>query len=153
MSHFLAQLILRKNNIPFLTQQIQIICTQLYGFKYSNLIQITFNRFIRPIVGILIATNTQSQSEYTKVCPKSNAFFFSKRIITHTGTCIMHQNEAGPLWITSLILNMVIFSLYSNVPPSNESMYPCLVRFCLLFFEPLYHCSSHFLVTGKMFAS
>ena len=35
-------------------------------------------------------------------------------------------------------------------PPSNESMYPCLVKFCWLFFEPLQHCSFHFLVTGIM---
>ena len=67
---------------------------------------------------------------------KSNAFFFRTGMITNTGTCIIHQNEAGPLWITSLLLNVVTISLNSNIPPSNESMYTCLVKFCWLFFEP-----------------
>ena len=59
---------------------------------------------------------------------KSNAFFFSIGIITDTGTYIMHQNQAIPLWITSLLLNIVIVSFNCNVPPSNESMCLCLVR-------------------------
>ena len=45
-------------------------------------------------------------------------------IITDTGTCIIHRNKAGPLWITFLLLNIVTISLNSNVPPSNENMYP-----------------------------
>ena len=65
---------------------------------------------------------------------KSNAFFFSIEIITDIGTCIIYQNEAGPLWITSLPLNIVIISLNSKVPPSNERMYPCLLKLCSLFF-------------------
>ena len=77
---------------------------------------------------------------------KSSVLFFSAGIITDTGTCIIHQNKAGPLWITSLLLNIVIVSLNSNVPPSNESMYLYVVKFCWLFFEPLHRCSFHFLV-------
>ena len=61
---------------------------------------------------------------------KSNAFFFSKGIITDTGTRIIHQNEASPLWITFLLINIVIVSLNRNVTPSNRSMYPCRVKFC-----------------------
>ena len=61
---------------------------------------------------------------------KSNAFFFSTRIITDTGTSIIHQNKDGSLWITSILLNIVTVSLNSNVPPSNESMYPCFMKFC-----------------------
>ena len=41
-------------------------------------------------------------------------------------TCIIHQNEAGPMWITSFLLNIVTISLNSNVPLSNESIYPCV---------------------------
>ena len=59
---------------------------------------------------------------------KSNAFFFSKGIITY----IIHQNEVGPQWIISLLLNIVTISLNSNVLPLNESMYPCLVKFFLI---------------------
>ena len=40
---------------------------------------------------------------------KSNNFFFSIGIINDTGTCIIYQNEADSLWITSLLLNMVTF--------------------------------------------
>ena len=47
---------------------------------------------------------------------KRKDFFFSIGIITDTGTCIIHQNEAGCLWITSLLLNIVTVSLNSNVP-------------------------------------
>ena len=63
---------------------------------------------------------------------KSNVFFFSTGIIADTvfRTCIIHQNEAGSLWITSLLLNMVTISLNSNVPSSNVSMYLCLIKFC-----------------------
>ena len=64
----------------------------------------------------------------------------------------IHQNEADPLWITSLLLHIVTVFLNSNVPPSNESMYPCPVKFCWLFFEPLLHFRFHFLVTGILFA-
>ena len=49
---------------------------------------------------------------------------------TDTGTCIRHQNEAGPLWITSLLLNIITVSLNSIVPPSNEGMCPCFIKFC-----------------------
>ena len=83
---------------------------------------------------------------------KSNAFFSITGIITDTGTCIIHQNEAEPLWITSLLLNIVTISLNSSFPPSNESMYSCHVKFCWLFFEPL-HCSFHFLITDIIFTS
>ena len=38
----------------------------------------------------------------------------------------MHKNAAWLLWITSLLLNIVTLSFNNNVPPSNESMYPCL---------------------------
>ena len=61
---------------------------------------------------------------------KSNSFFFTTGIITDTGTCIIHQNETGPLWILFLLLHIVTISLYSDVPPSNESIYPCLIKFC-----------------------
>ena len=61
---------------------------------------------------------------------KSNNFFFRNRIITDTGICIIHQNEAGLLWITSLLFNIVTISLNSNVPPTNKSRYPCLIKFC-----------------------
>ena len=60
---------------------------------------------------------------------KGNAFFFSIGIISDTGTCKIYENEAGPQWITSLFLNIVTVSLNSNVPPSNESINPCLVKF------------------------
>ena len=29
--------------------------------------------------------------------PKSNVFFFCIKIVTNTGICIIHQNEAGPM--------------------------------------------------------
>ena len=79
---------------------------------------------------------------------KSNPFSFSTGIIIDTGTCIIHQNEAGPHWITSLLLNIVTVSLNSNVPSSNESMHPCLVKFYSLFFKSDHHRSFHFLVTN-----
>ena len=69
---------------------------------------------------------------------KSNVILFRTSIITNTGTCIIHQNEAGPLWITSLLLHIVTISLNSNVPPSNESMYPCPVKYINLVL-----CGSH----------
>ena len=84
---------------------------------------------------------------------KSNAILFRTGIITNTGTCTIHQNKAGPLWITSLLLHIVTVSLNSNVPLSNESMYPSPVKFCWMFFEPLLHYRFHFLVTRIMFAS
>ena len=62
--------------------------------------------------------------------PNINAFFFCTGIITGKRTCIIHQNETGHLWIASLLLNIVTISLNSNVPPSYENMYPCLVKFC-----------------------
>ena len=70
----------------------------------------------------------------TRVSQKVMLFFFSTRIIINTGTCIIHQNEAGSLWIISLLLNIVTISFNSNVPPLNESMYLCLIKFCWLFF-------------------
>ena len=82
---------------------------------------------------------------------KTNAFFFSTGITTDTRTCVIHQNEAGTLWITSLFLNIVTVSLNSNVPPSKEIMYLRLIKSCLLFYELLHHCIFHFLVTGTMF--
>ena len=66
---------------------------------------------------------------------KSNAFFFSTGIITNTGTCIIHENETDPQWFTSLLLNIVTISLNSSVPLLTESMYPCLIKFCWLFFR------------------
>ena len=75
------------------------------------------------------------QYEYYDSESKSNAFFFSTGKIIDIGTCIIQENEAGPLWMTSLLLNIVTISLNSNVPLSNESMYACLIKFCLLFFE------------------
>ena len=42
---------------------------------------------------------------------KSNAFFFNIGIITNTRICILLQNEAGSLLITSLLLNIVNVSL------------------------------------------
>ena len=72
--------------------------------------------------------------EYTRESKKkNNTFFFSTTIITDTGTFIIHENEVSPLWITFLLLKIVFVSLNSNVPPLNESMYPCLVKFCWLF--------------------
>ena len=84
---------------------------------------------------------------------KSNDFFFSTGIIIETGTCILYQNEDGPLWITYLLHNIVTTPLNSNVPPLNENMYPSLVKFCWPFFAPLHHCNFPFLITGVMFAS
>ena len=75
---------------------------------------------------------------------KSHAFFFITGVITNTGTCIIHQKEAGPMWITSLLLNIGTVSFNSNVSPSNESMYPCFIKLCGLFF--------HSLITGIIFA-
>ena len=82
---------------------------------------------------------------------KSNTLFFSTGIITDTGTYTIPQNEAGPMWITSLLLNIVTISLDSNVSPLNESMCRSHVKFCGLFFEPHHYCSFHFLVTSIMF--
>ena len=48
------------------------------------------------------------------------------------------------MWISSLLLNIVSVSLNNNVPFSNENMYPCPVKLCWLFFEPLH--PSSFLV-------
>ena len=59
---------------------------------------------------------------------------FSTGIITDTGTCIKMKLV---LWITFLLLNIVTI----------------LVKTCWPFFGLLHHCSFHFLVTGKMFAS
>ena len=56
---------------------------------------------------------------------KSNAFFFSTGIITNTELCIIHQNQTGPMLITSLLLNTVTISLNSNIPPLNESTCSC----------------------------
>ena len=82
---------------------------------------------------------------------KSNAFFFIIGIITDAGTCVIHQNEAGPPWITSLLLNIATERNGDYVSLSKERIYPCLVKFCWLFFEPLHQCSFYFLVTGIMF--
>ena len=68
------------------------------------------------------------------MCVRKNSFFFCTGIITDTETCIIDQNEAGPLWITSLPLNLVNVSLNINVLPSNKSMYTFLAKFCLLLF-------------------
>ena len=84
---------------------------------------------------------------------KSNAFCFSIGIITDTGTCIIYQNEAGLLCITSLLLNIVTISLNSNVPPFNKSMNPYFIKLCWRFFEALPSFGFHFLVTGLMFTS
>ena len=84
---------------------------------------------------------------------KSNAILFKTGIITNTRTYIIHQNEAGHLWIGSLLPHIVTVSLNSNVPSSNESMYPRPLKFCWLFFGPLLHYRFHFLVTRIMFAS
>ena len=72
--------------------------------------------------------------------------FFNTGIITDTRTCIIHLSLSP--------VNHIPISLNSNVsPPSKESMYRCLVKFCWLFFEPRHHCSFHFLVTGVIFDS
>ena len=84
---------------------------------------------------------------------KSNAFFFSTGIVANTGTYIIHQNEAGSLSITSLHLNKVTVSLNNNFTPSNESIYPSIIKFCWLIFDPIRSSSFHFIVTGILFAS
>ena len=79
---------------------------------------------------------------------KSNTLFFSIRIIINTITCINHSSKWS--WfsvITSLHLNIVSVSLISNVTPSNENMYPWLVKLCWLFCNLLYPSCFHFLVT------
>ena len=93
---------------------------------------------------------------YIHVCinegeSKSNAFFFGSEIITDTGTCIIHPNEAAPLWITFLFLDIVTFYLNKNVPLLIEIMCPCLLKFCWLLSEPLHHCSFYFRTTGSIF--
>ena len=65
---------------------------------------------------------------------KSNTFFFNTEIITDTGACIIHETESGPMAIPSPLLNIVTVSLSSNVLPSNQRMFPCLVKFYWLFF-------------------
>ena len=75
-----------------------------------------------------------------------NAVFFRAGIINDTGTGIIHQIEDSCLWITSQLLNIVTVSLNSNVPPSNESMYVSLVKFCWMFFEPLHHSYNAYLL-------
>ena len=67
--------------------------------------------------------------EYSRMTKKVMPFFFS------SGTCIIQQNEAGLLWITSLLLNIVTIFHNTNVSLSNQNMYPCFVKFCGLFFE------------------
>ena len=57
---------------------------------------------------------------------KKFVFFFRKGKIAYIGSCIIYQNEAGPLWITNVLLNITLF---------------------------LSICSFHFLVTSVMFAS
>ena len=47
-----------------------------------------------------------------------------QKIITDIETYISHKNEAGPQWITPLLLNIVAVSLNSNIPLSNEIIYP-----------------------------
>ena len=72
-------------------------------------------------------------------------FFRSTGIITTSRIYTIPQNEAGPLWITSLLLNIVTVSCNSNVLPSNESMYPCLINSVI--------CSLSHFITGIMLAS
>ena len=43
---------------------------------------------------------------------------------------MLHENEVGPVWITSLLLNIVTVSLCSNVPPSNKNIHLFLVKLC-----------------------
>ena len=62
-----------------------------------------------------------------RVNKKSNAIFNCMGIITDRGTCTIHQNGAGSLYITSILLNTVTFPL--NIKFSNECAYPCLVKF------------------------
>ena len=83
---------------------------------------------------------------------KSNAILFRTGIITNTGTCIIYQNETGPLWITSLLLHSHRFSQeqYSTFEWEHVSL---PVKFCWLFFETRLHYRFHFLVTGIIFAS
>ena len=77
---------------------------------------------------------------HTRISQKVLLFFFSTGIITNTRTYTIHQNETGPLWITSLLPNIVTLSLSSNVPPSNESMYPYLIKFRYL--DPIISCGT-----------
>ena len=58
-------------------------------------------------------------------------FLFLIRIIADKGICIINQNEAGFKWITSTSLNIVNVSFNSKAPPSNESMYLCLIKILL----------------------
>ena len=124
--------------------------------NYTNCVCVYVCIHVRMSACVHIHTHTEYECLfilYTRVCvyegeSKSNAFFFSTDIITNTRMYIIHQNEAGPLRITSLLLNRVTVSLNHNVPPSNLSLYPCFIKFCRLFFEPLHHCSFHFLITG-----
>ena len=73
--------------------------------------------------------------------------------ITDTVTCIIPQNEGTLLWITSLLINIIIVSFSSNLSPSSKNMYPYLVKFRLLFFDPLHHCSFRFPVTDIIIPS
>ena len=57
-------------------------------------------------------------------------YFFSTGIITEIGICIIHKNHSGSQWSTSLLLNIVIVSLNSNVQLSNKSMYFSFVKLC-----------------------
>ena len=59
---------------------------------------------------------------YTRV---SNVFFFS------TGIWTMHKNEAGPQWITSLLLNIVTVSLDNNESMGDPTWQSIKSYFCM----------------------
>ena len=50
------------------------------------------------VLGIAFAEGMYTHT-HTRVSQKVMLFFFCTGIITDTGTYIIHQNEAGPLWI------------------------------------------------------
>ena len=125
-------------------------CTECQGGLFWR--KLTFHSLFRSILKLLLyfrylLNRPRRTIKMYRDESKIITFFFSTGIITNTGTCILPQNEAEPLWITSI----VTVSLNNSVPSSNESMYPYLIKFRWLFFEHLHHSSFHFLVTDMKF--
>ena len=118
-----------KVNMQQHTRNCLTVCNQLSSGSFKN------NHTNKPFV---YKSHTHTHT-HTHTCiyegeSKSKAFSFSTGKIRDTGTCIIHQNKASPLWITCLLFNVINISLKRNIVLSNESMYPCLVKFCWLFF-------------------
>ena len=79
---------------------IYIYILYIYIYTHTHT-QLLFDGFSQVIKTFLVLENT-------RVSEKVMTFSFRTGIITNTGIGIVHQKEAGSLWITSLLLNIVI---------------------------------------------